>query len=84
MTTAPMRGDSEMNATKIAAVVLIVVGVLGLAYGGFTYTSDRHEMQVGSMSLTMNEKRTVPIPLWAGIAAVLLGAGLLLVPARRS
>ena len=73
-----------MNASKMAAVALIFVGVLGLAYGGFTYTSDRHEMQVGSMSVTMNEKRTVPIPLWAGIAAVLLGTGLLLVPAKKS
>jgi hypothetical protein len=41
-------------------------------------------MQVGSMSLTMDERRTVPIPLWAGIAAVLLGTGLLLVPAKKN
>ncbi len=73
-----------MNATKIVAVALIVVGVVGLAYGGFTYTSERHELQMGPMSVTMNERQTVPIPLWAGIAAVLLGTGLLLVPARRS
>lgn len=73
-----------MNATRIAGITLIVVGVLGLAYGGFTYTSDRHEMQMGSLSVTMDEKRTVPIPLWAGIAGVLLGTGLLLVPGRKS
>ena len=36
-----------MNAAKIAAIVLIVAGVLGLAYGGFTYTNDRQEIRVG-------------------------------------
>lgn len=72
-----------MNAAKIAAIVLIVVGVLGLAYGGFTYTNDQQEIRMGSMSMTVSDHRTVPIPLWAGIAAVLLGTGLLLVPPKR-
>ena len=72
-----------MNAAKIAAIALIVVGVLGLAYGGFTYTNDRQEITMGSMSMTVDQHRTVPIPLWAGIAAVLLGTGLLLVPPRK-
>ena len=73
-----------MNATKIAAIALIVIGVLGLAYGGFTYTNDRQEIRIGSMSMTMDQHRTVPIPLWAGITAVVLGAGLLLLPAKKS
>ena len=80
ITRAPETG---MSATKIAALVLIVAGIVGLAYGGFTYTNDRQEIQMGSMSLTIDQHRTVPIPLWAGIAATLLGTGLLLVPARR-
>ena len=73
-----------MSAAKIAAIVLIVAGVLGLAYGGFTYTNDHQEIRMGSMSVTMNEHRTVPIPLWAGITAVVLGVGLLLVPTKQS
>jgi drug/metabolite transporter (DMT)-like permease len=73
-----------MSPTKIAAIILIVVGVVGLAYGGFTYTSDRQEIRVGSMSMSVDQHRTVPVPLWAGITAVLLGAGLLLVPAKKS
>jgi uncharacterized membrane protein YidH (DUF202 family) len=72
-----------MNAAKIAGLVLIVLGALGLAYGGLTYTRDHQEMRVGSMSLSVSEHRTVPIPLWAGVAAVVLGAGLLLVPAKK-
>ena len=73
-----------MSTAKIAAIALIVVGVLGLAYGGFTYTNDRQEIRMGSMSMTLDQHRTIPIPLWAGITAVVLGAGLLLVPAKKS
>ena len=72
-----------MSGTRIAAIALIVVGVLGLAYGGLNYTRDHQEVQMGSMSISMSERRTVPIPLWAGVAAVLVGAGLLLVPPRK-
>lgn len=72
-----------MSTAKIVAIALIVVGVLGLAYGGFTYTNDRQEIRMGSMSMTLDQHRTVPIPLWAGITAVALGAGLLLVPAKK-
>jgi uncharacterized membrane protein YidH (DUF202 family) len=69
-----------MGAVKIIAIVLIVAGVLGLAYGGLTYTRNRHEMQVGSMSLVMEDRRTVGVPMWVGIAAVVVGGALLLVP----
>ena len=72
-----------MTTAKIPALVLIVAGVLGLAYGGFAYTNDRQDIQIGSMSMTVSERRTVPIPLWAGIGAVLLGTGLLLGEAKK-
>lgn len=73
-----------MTPVKLAAIVLIIAGVLGLVYGGFTYTNDRQEISMGSMSMTVDQHRTVPVPVWAGVAAVLLGAGLLLVPAKKS
>ncbi len=72
-----------MNAAKIVAIVLIAVGVIGLTYGGLTYTKDRQEISLGSMSMTVSDKRTIPIPLWAGVAAIVLGAGLLLAPASK-
>lgn len=65
-----------MIDSKVVGLVLIVVGVVGLAYGGLTYTSDRQDVQVGSMSIQMSTKRTVPVPLWAGIAALVVGGGL--------
>lgn len=73
-----------MSTARIAAIALIVVGALGIAYGGLGYANDRHEIRVGSMSMTMSDHRTLPVPLWAGVVAVLLGAGLLLVPAVKS
>ncbi|QEX16393.1 hypothetical protein FRZ44_16860 [Hypericibacter terrae] len=73
-----------MNASRLVAIVLIAAGVLALAYGGFTYTTKTHEAQIGTLELSVQEKETVNIPLWAGVAAIIGGAALLLVGARKS
>ncbi len=67
-----------MNLTRIIAIVLIVAGVLGLMYGGFSYTKDTTAVKVGPIELSVKEKETVNIPMWAGIGAIVIG-GLLLV-----
>lgn len=72
-----------MNASRLVAIVLIAAGVLALAYGGFTYTKKTHEAQIGTLELSVQEKETVNIPLWAGVAAIIGGAALLLVGARK-
>jgi hypothetical protein len=72
-----------MNAVKISGLGLIVVGVLGLAYGSFTYTKDSHSANVGPINLTVKDKETVNVPVWAGIVAVLVGRGLLFLPAGK-
>lgn len=72
-----------MNATRWAAVVLIVAGVLALAYGGFTYTRQTHEARVGPLELSIQETNTVNIPLWLGAAALIGGVLLLVVRARK-
>jgi len=69
-----------MSALRIVAIVLIVAGIAGLAYGGFTYTKTTHDVNLGPVSFSVQEKETVNIPLWAGIAAIVVGAGLLFVP----
>ena len=58
---------------KIVAIVLMAAGVLGLAYGGFTYTEDRHEANIGSLSLSIDDKRRVNVPVWAGVGMLLAG-----------
>jgi multidrug transporter EmrE-like cation transporter len=73
-----------MSSTKIIAIVLIVAGVLGLAYGRFTYTKETHDAKVGSVEFSIKDKETVNVPKWAGIGAIVLGAGILLVGARRA
>jgi hypothetical protein len=73
-----------MNSLKVVALVLIVAGILGLAYGGFTYTKETHQAKIGPFQMSVNEKQTINIPVLAGIGAIVLGGGLLLVWGRNS
>lgn len=66
-----------MNAVKMLAVVLIIAGALGLAYGSFTYTKETHETKIGPIELSIKDTETVNVPVWAGIAAMVAGAVLL-------
>lgn len=67
-----------MNATKMLAIILIVAGGLALIYGGFTYTKDTHQAKIGPIELSIKNKETVNIPVWAGVSAMVAGAFLLL------
>lgn len=66
-----------MNIQKIAAIVLIVAGTFGLIYGGFSYTKETHQAELGALSLSVDEKQQVNVPVWAGVGLILAG-GLLL------
>jgi len=70
-----------MNALRVVALALIVAGALGLVYGGFSYTRETSQAKLGPIELTVSEKETVNIPLWAGVGAIVLG-GVLLVAGR--
>ena len=71
-----------MTSIRIAAIALIVAGALALAYGGFSYTRATHEAHIGPIDLSIEEKQTVNIPIWAGLGAVVGGIVLLLVRVR--
>ncbi len=73
-----------MGSTRIAAIVLIVAGALALAYGGFTYTKSTSQADLGPISIEVQDKETVNIPMWAGIAAIVVGGILLVGPGRKS
>lgn len=73
-----------MNAVKMAAIVLIVGGILGLAYGGFSYTRQTHEAKLGPIELSIKDKQTVNIPVWAGVGAIVIGGVLLLFGSKKS
>ena len=76
--------SAAMSPTKIAAIILIVAGVLGLAYGKFTYTKETHDAKIGPIEMSVKDKETVNIPVWAGVGAIVIGAGLLLAGGRRT
>jgi hypothetical protein len=72
-----------MNPQKIVGILLIVGGLAGLAYGGFSYTKETHQADLGPLHMTVAEKEHVNVPVWVGLGAVLIG-GLLLVMGRKS
>jgi len=68
---------------KLAAIVLIVVGVIALAYGGISYTKEKKVLDIGPIEATTKEQKTIPLPPVLGVAAIAGGVALLLVSARR-
>ena len=71
-----------MNALRIPAIVLIAAGVLGLAYGSFSYTKQTHDVKIGPIEMSVEDKQTVNVPVWAGVGVIVIGAALLLLGAR--
>jgi hypothetical protein len=72
-----IEGIMTMKSTQLIALVLIVAGALGLAYGSFTYTKETHETKIGPIELSVKDKETVNIPVWAGVASLVGGILLL-------
>lgn len=72
-----------MNGGKLVGILLIVAGALALIYGGFSYTKNTHEAKLGPIELSVSEKQTVNVPVWAGGAAVVAGIALLAFGGRR-
>ena len=62
---------------------LIVLGVLALAYGGFTYTKKTDTAKIGPIEIAVKDKQTVNIPMWAGIGAMVVGAGVLVMGGKK-
>ena len=73
-----------MNTLKVVAILMILSGVLGLVYGSFSFTKETHKADLGAVELSVNDKETVNVPVWAGVGAILLGSVLLLVGSKQS
>ena len=63
---------------KIVGILLIVGGVLGLVYGGFSYAADTHTANLGLLVLKVQQRHLVDIPIVLSAGAIALGAFLLL------
>ena len=72
-----------MNALRIIAIVLIIAGGAGLAFGSFSYTQEKTAFKAGPLELKVQDKETFAIPAWASGGAIVLGVVLLLVGARK-
>jgi uncharacterized membrane protein YidH (DUF202 family) len=72
-----------MNPTKLAGIVLIVLGCLGLAYGGFSYTKDTTQMKLGPIELKVQEKENVNVPMIVSAGAVVIGVFMLVAFGRK-
>jgi len=73
-----------VNAMKMLGIVLIVGGILGLVYGGFTYTKETHEAKIGPLVLSVTDKETVNVPIWVGVGAIVIGGLLLVFGSKKS
>jgi hypothetical protein len=73
-----------MNGIKMVAIGLIVLGILGLVYGGFSYTKETHETTLGPFELSLKDQQRVNIPLWAGVGAIVAGGVLLVMGGRKN
>lgn len=72
-----------MNIITIIGIILIALGVVGLIYGGITYTSSRNVVDMGAMHVQVNESRQIPVSPIAGAVAVAIGVVLIIVGRRR-
>jgi hypothetical protein len=66
-----------MSGVKVIGLVLLVAGLAALAYGGFSYTKEKGDVNIGPVEIEVTEKERVNIPMWAGIAAAVVGGVLL-------
>ena len=66
-----------MKPVALVAIILIVIGLLGLAWGGLTYTTTEKIIDIGPIQATREKKHTLPLPPIAGAVALLGGIALL-------
>ena len=72
-----------MSVTRIIGVILIVCGIFGVVFSSFSFTKETHEIKLGPIELAVKEKETVNIPVWASVAAIVVGGVLVLVGGKK-
>lgn len=63
---------------RMIGIVILAAGILALAYGGFSYTRQTHDVKVGGLEISLSEKNRVNVPMWAGVVLAVVGGGLLI------
>lgn len=71
-----------MKPATIIGAILILVGVVGFAMGGFSFHQEKKDVDLGPIQVSHEQKKTVPIPPVLSAVALLGGIGLVIVGAR--
>ena len=72
-----------MTGMRILGVILLILGLAGFFTGGFSFTKETHQAKLGPLELSVKERETVNFPAWAGVAAIVAGAALLVFGGRK-
>jgi hypothetical protein len=72
-----------MSGLRIFGIALIILGIVGLVYGQFSYTRKSHDADLGVLKLSIKEKETVNVPVWVGVLGIAAGAALLIVGRKK-
>ena len=73
-----------MKSTMLIGILLIVLGVVGVAFQGISYTTREKVIDIGGLGITAETRKTIPIPLVAGGLALAAGIGTVVVASRKS
>jgi hypothetical protein len=73
-----------MKPATVVGIVLVIVGVVALAYGGISYTKEEKVLDVGPIEATAETRETIPLPPLLGGLALAGGIVLLVVGTRKS
>ena len=68
---------------RITGIVLIVIGVISLAYGGISYTKREKVIDLGPIQATAERQKTIPLPPLLGGLALAGGVALLIAGAKK-
>ena len=68
---------------KLAGIILIILGVLALAYQGIRYTTQEKLVDIGSIHITTTEKKSIPLPPIVGGVAIIAGVALILMDRKK-
>ena len=72
-----------MNARRIIGLVVIAAGIFFLVQGGFSFTKKKESASLGPLEVSYSKKEKVAVPQWVGIATIVAGAALLVVPGKK-
>ena len=71
-----------MKPATIVGILLVIVGIVGFALGGFSFTHEKKDVDLGPVQIGHEQKKSVPIPPALSAVALLGGIGLIVVGAR--